>query len=103
MRAELRERTGKVTGPAWTSGSGGDIREQRLHRPRHLIHEAPEVVVGLRVSQRMARELAAVLVVITPLREIVAVRQRRQRALERQDVQPVPREIEIANDRPEAG
>src|SRR5437764_4598838 len=46
----------------------------------------------------MARELAAILVVIGPLHEVVIVRQWCERALERQDVQAVARELELADD-----
>src|SRR5258706_11494606 len=46
----------------------------------------------------MPGELAPVLVVVRPLREVVAVVERRQRALERQDLQPVARELELADD-----
>ena len=77
---------------------GRNHAEYRLHGARHLVHEPPELVVGLRVARRVARQLAAVLVVVVPLREVVAVRQRRERALQRQDVQAVPRQVEIAND-----
>ena len=46
----------------------------------------------------MAVQLASSLVVIGPCGEIIAVFHRRHRALERQDVQAVPRQIEITND-----
>ena len=62
------------------------------------MHQAAELVVGLRVAQGVARELPAVLVVVVPLREIVAVRERRQRAFEREDVQAVARQVEVADD-----
>src|SRR5436190_752789 len=50
----------------------------------------------------MPGELAPVLVVVRPLREIGAahwsIEERRQRAFERQDLQPVARELELADD-----
>src|SRR5690349_19748461 len=46
----------------------------------------------------MARELVSIVVVVAPLREIIAVRQRRERAFEGQNMQAVARQIEIAND-----
>ena len=48
--------------------------KERLHRTRHAMEEQAEFVVGLGVARRVARELAAVLVVIRPLREIVPAR-----------------------------
>ncbi len=76
--------------------------EQRLHRARHPVQHATELVVGLRVAQRVTRDLASILVVIVALREVVAGGEGRQRALERQNVQTVAREIKVANDlRPE--
>src|SRR5205085_3016202 len=46
----------------------------------------------------MSREFAAVLVVIGPLREVIAVGQRGECALERQDLQPVARKLELSDD-----
>src|SRR6185369_9657884 len=46
----------------------------------------------------MPGELAPVLVVVRPLREVVAIVEWRQRAFERQDLQPVARELELADD-----
>ncbi len=47
---------------------------------------------------RVPQQLAPRVVVVGPLREIVAVEHRRHGALERQDVQAVARQIEIADD-----
>ena len=55
-------------------GSGGAMPRIGLHRARHLVHQPAEFVVGLGVARRVARELAAVLVVVGPLRQVVAVR-----------------------------
>jgi hypothetical protein len=72
--------------------------EEGLDRARHEVHEAPELVVVLGVAQRMARDAATVAVVIAPLRQVIAVLERRERALQRQDVQAVAREVEVADD-----
>src|SRR2546421_9037968 len=66
------------------------------------MQEQSELVVRLGVAHRVACKLAPVLVVIGPLREVVSVREWRERALERQDVQAMARELELADDfRPE--
>ena len=46
----------------------------------------------------MTIELAPRLIVIGPLRQIVAVVHRRDRARQRQDLEPVTRELELADD-----
>src|SRR5213082_2365223 len=46
----------------------------------------------------MARDLAPRLVRVRPAGEVVAVVERRHRALEREDLETVRREIELAND-----
>ena len=73
-------------------------REERLDGARHVVQHEPELVVGLGIAQRMARELAPVLVVVVPLRQVVSARQGRERALERQDVQAVARQLEVPDD-----
>ena len=72
--------------------------EDRLHGHRHVVHQAPELDGRFGVTRRMPRQLAPRLVGVGPPREIVAVVERRDRALERQDLQPVARQVEIAND-----
>ena len=84
-RGELRQRR-EVAGRA-RRGIRRCHRKQRLHRTRHLVHEPPEFVVRLGVARRMPGELAAILVVVAPLPEVVTVRQRRDRAFERQDME----------------
>ena len=75
-----------------------------LTKRRHLDHRLAVFVVGFGVELRMPRDLAARLGVIVHAPEIVAVRHRRERAVERQDLQAMPRQIEFANDfRPEQG
>src|SRR4029077_2254103 len=50
------------------------------------------------VARRVTNQLSPRLVGVGPASEVVAVVERSDRALERQDLQPVPRELEIAND-----
>ena len=64
----------------------------------HLDHRLAVLVVGLGVELRVARDLAARLRVIVHAPQVVAVRHRRERAVERQDLQAVPRQIELADD-----
>ena len=72
--------------------------EDRLHRLRHEVHQAAVLIVRLRIARRMAIQLAPSLVVIGPGGKVVAVFHRCDGALERQDVQPMPRQIEVADD-----
>src|SRR5437868_7032726 len=62
------------------------------------MQQQSELVVSLRVALRMACELAAVLVVIGPLREVITIHKRGERAFKRQDLQPVLRQLELADD-----
>ncbi len=73
-------------------------RKERFHRAGHVVHPTPVLLVGFGVAQRVTGELAPVLVVIVPLGEVVAVGERRQRRFERQDVQAVARQVELADD-----
>ena len=72
--------------------------QDRLDEPRHLDHRLAVFVVRLGVELRVPRDLAARLRVIVHAPEIVAVRHRRERAVERQNLEAVPRQIEIADD-----
>ena len=58
----------------------------------------PNSTVGVGVARRVAAQLAARLVGIGPGAEVVAVVERRDGALERQDLEPVPRQVEVADD-----
>ena len=58
----------------------------------------PNSIARLGIARRVPRELATRLVGVAPAGEIVAVVERRDRALERQDLQAVPRQFEIADD-----
>ena len=72
-----------------------DDRLDRLGRARH---HARVLVVGLRIPRRMTVDLAARQVVIVPAREVIAVVERRDRARQRQDLQAVPRQLQVADD-----
>src|SRR5207237_10176303 len=71
--------------------------EDRLHGHRHVMHETSELRRGFGVVRRMARDLAARLVGVRPAGEVVAIVERRDGALERQDLETVRGEIEVAN------
>ena len=72
--------------------------EDRLDEPRHLHHRLAVFVVGFGVELRVASNLTMRRRVIVHAPEIVAVRHRRERAVERQNLQPVARQIQIADD-----
>ena len=57
-----------------------------------------ELGVDVRVPGAEARDLLTRAVGVGPAAQGVAVRQRRERALERQDLQPVARQLEFADD-----
>ena len=76
--------------------------EDRLDEARHLDHRLAVLVVGLGVEPRVPPDLALRLGVVVHAPQVVAVRHRREGAVERQDFQAVARQIEIADDlRPE--
>ncbi len=77
---------------------GRQHAEDRLGEPAHLDHRLAVLVVGLGVEPRVARDLAAGLVVIVDAPQVIAVRHRRQRAVERQQLHAVARQIELADD-----
>ena len=72
--------------------------EDRLDEPAHLDHRLAVLVVGLGVDLRVPRDLAPGLGVIVDAPQVVAVRHRRERAVERQDLEAVPRQVELADD-----
>ena len=72
--------------------------EDWLDEARHLDHRERVLVVGFRVDARMPRDLAARLRVIVHAPQVIAARHRRERAVERQDLETVARQIELAND-----
>ena len=58
----------------------------------------PKIDHGVGVVRGVAPQLLARLVGIGPAGEVVAVVERRDRALEREDLQPVSRQVELADD-----
>ena len=72
--------------------------QNRLHEAAHGLHRFAEFVVGFGVHFGVPRDLAMRFAVIVDAPQIVAVRHRSERAVERQDFQSMARKIEIAND-----
>ncbi len=72
--------------------------EDRLDEAAHVDHRLAVFVVGLGVDLRVARDLAAGLGVVVDAPQVVAVRHRREGAVERQDLEAVPRQVELADD-----
>ena len=70
----------------------------RLDRLGRARHDAAVFVGRFGVARRVAVELAARQVVVVPGGEVVAVVHRRDRARQRQDLQAVPRQFEVADD-----
>ncbi len=72
--------------------------QDRLHEAAHVDHRLAVFVVGFGIDFRVARDLAAGLGVIVDPPQVVAVRHRRERAVERQDLEAMPRQVELADD-----
>ncbi len=79
-------------------GSGGTRPMHRLDRLGRARHDAAVFVGRFGIARRVAIDLAARLVVIVPRGQIVAVVHRRDRARQRQDLQAVPRQFQVADD-----
>ncbi len=79
----------------------GDVRrdhaEDRLDEAGHLRHEEAVFLVGVGVGRRPATDLAHGRGVVVAPPQPVAV-ERRERAVERQDLQAVLRELKVADD-----
>ena len=95
----LREakQAGDVT-RAQPGGIGWHDTEQVLDRAGHMEERPAVVVVRLRVAHGEAGDLPPAAVVIGVPVEAVAVRQRGERALQRQDGEPVAGELQFADD-----
>ena len=78
-------------------GVGRNHAENRFDETAHRDHGFAELFVGFGVELGVALDFAARLRVIIDAPEIIAIGHRRERAVEREDFQPVAREIEIAN------
>ena len=80
-------------------------RRVRRHQTDHRLdgfgrarHDAAVFLGSLRVARRMAINLAPGLIMIAPLREIVAVVHRRHGTGQRQDFEPMARQLEVTDD-----
>ena len=72
--------------------------QNRLDEPRHLDHRPAVLVVRFGVEPRVARDLPAGPSVIVDTPQVVAVEHRRERAVERQNLEAVARQIQFADD-----
>ena len=66
-------------------GSGGTVFQQCPDCSREVVHPMPELTVAVGVCLREASQLSARLVGIVPAGQVRSVRQRRERAVERQE------------------
>ena len=72
--------------------------EDRLDEARHLDHGHGVLVIGLGVGLGVPGDLAARPAVVRQPPQVVAVQHRGERAVERQDLEAVPRQVEVADD-----
>ena len=72
--------------------------ERRLDEARHVDHRLAVFVVGFGIDARMPQDFAACAAVIVHPPQVVAVRHRRERAVERKHLEAVAGEIEVADD-----
>ena len=72
--------------------------EDRLDEAPHLDHRAAMLVVGFGVEPRVPRDLAARLGVVVDAPEVIAVGHRRERAVERKNLEAVARQVQLADD-----
>ena len=84
---------------AWVAAGqvGRDDAQDRLDEPGHLDHELAVLLVGLGVAQAPAPELADRPAVVVDPPQVVVL-ERRERAVEGQDVEAVLRQVELADD-----
>ena len=80
------------------AGIGRSDREERLDGARHVEERASVVVVGLGVAGGEAGDLAPRAVVVGVPVQAAAAGERSQRALERQDAEPVPGQVQLPDD-----
>src|SRR5690606_18698164 len=73
-------------------------RHDGLDEPTHLDHRLRVLVVGFGVEPRVPRNLAPRLPVVVRAPQVVAVGHRRKRAVERQNLEPMLREFQLADD-----
>ena len=104
VRSEAAERQQRARVERGQVGRGD--REDRLDEAGHLDHELAVFLVGLGVGRRPAAELADRPAVVVDPPEVVAAAlgrarrpaERRERPVERQDVEAVARQLELADD-----
>ena len=72
--------------------------QDRLDEPAHVGHRLAVLVVGLGVDLGVAGDLPARLGVVVDAPEVVAVEHRRERPVQREDLEAVPGEVEVADD-----
>ena len=94
--AELQQ--AREVAPAHRGGVRRHHAQHRLDRLRGAGHHARVFVHRLGIPRRMTVDLAARQVVVVPRGEVVAVVHGRDRARQRQDLEPVPRQLEVADD-----
>jgi hypothetical protein len=99
-RAEMPAEPEQPLEVGWRERSriGRHHAEDRLHRHRHVVHQPAEQHHGVGIARRVPAQLATRLVGIGPRAEVVPVLHRCDRALERQDLQTVSRQLEVADD-----
>ena len=66
-------------------------REQIAHRERQVVHVQAEALVALGVDRGVALELEPGVGGVVPAHQVVAVAHRRERAVERQQLEAVAR------------
>ena len=72
--------------------------EDGLREPAHLNHGPAVLVIGLGIEPRMPRDLTERARVVVHAPEVITAGHRRERAIERQNLEAVAREIEVADD-----
>ena len=96
-----KARSRPVSGASWRGSrpvrSGGTIAQDRLDEPGHLDHQLAVFLVGLGVAEAPAAELADRPAVVVDPPQVVVL-ERRERAVEGQDVEAVLRQVELADD-----
>ena len=101
---------GQVAEPSGQVHEGGDVAQPAgegigrrhcqdvLGKAAHLDHRAAVFVIDLGIGARMPGNLAERARVIVHAPQVVAARHRREGAVERQDLEPVPRQIQLPDD-----
>ena len=96
VAAERGERSDLAHGER--RGVGRHEAEQRPDGHRHVVHQMSETIERFGIGLRVSSQLAASPVLVGPLGQVPAVRKRRDRALERQNLQAMPRQLQVPDD-----